>query len=342
VIARANATLRPVRGVFTRDFARAHRVVARLQAGTCWINTYNLTPVEAPFGGVKRRVGRENAPRARPLQPDQVRLRGRGRRGDGGRLRHRGRRLGRLGAGLPAGRGRAFGDRVEHGGSDAGPFIQMPGALSYPMNMALYDWGFRTEPEPHLGGPRLARAARQGDRRVVLDQRHGLCPRPCARLRPLGRDGRGRLGLADVLPYFKRMENWHGDDGRRGLARHGRAAARHPRAADQPALRRLRRGRGRRRAIRRDRGLQRRAAGRLRRDGGDDLAGAALVGGLGLSQARAEARPNCTAGARPRAARGDRGGARAASRSSAAAGRGDPRAGARSSSRPPRSTRRSS
>ena len=43
---------------------------------------------------------------------------------------------------------------VEHGGSDAGPFIAMPAALSYPMNMARYDWGFRTEPEPHLGGAR--------------------------------------------------------------------------------------------------------------------------------------------------------------------------------------------
>ena len=30
---------------------------------------------------------------------------------------------------------------IEHGGSDAGPLIQMPAALSYPMNMALYDWG---------------------------------------------------------------------------------------------------------------------------------------------------------------------------------------------------------
>ena len=45
---------------------------------------------------------------------------------------------------------------LEHGGSDVGPFIQMPAALSYPMNMARYDWGFRSEPEPHLGGRRLA------------------------------------------------------------------------------------------------------------------------------------------------------------------------------------------
>ena len=34
---------------------------------------------------------------------------------------------------------------IEHGGTDAGPFIQMPAALSYPMNMSRYDWGYRSE-----------------------------------------------------------------------------------------------------------------------------------------------------------------------------------------------------
>ena len=63
VIARANATEYGLAaGVFTRDLQRGHRVVGRLEAGTCWINTYNLTPVEAPFGGVKMSgVGRENS-----------------------------------------------------------------------------------------------------------------------------------------------------------------------------------------------------------------------------------------------------------------------------------------
>lgn len=62
VIARANATeFGLAAGVFTRDLARGHRVIGQLQAGTCWINTYNLTPVEAPFGGMKASgVGREN------------------------------------------------------------------------------------------------------------------------------------------------------------------------------------------------------------------------------------------------------------------------------------------
>jgi betaine-aldehyde dehydrogenase len=62
VVARANATPYGLAaGLFTRDLARAHRVAARLEAGICWINAYNLTPVEIPFGGVKRSgVGREN------------------------------------------------------------------------------------------------------------------------------------------------------------------------------------------------------------------------------------------------------------------------------------------
>ena len=62
-VARANATpFGLAAGVFTRDLARAHRVIARLEAGTTWINAYNLTPVEAPFGGVKARP----RPRERP------------------------------------------------------------------------------------------------------------------------------------------------------------------------------------------------------------------------------------------------------------------------------------
>jgi betaine-aldehyde dehydrogenase len=63
VIARANATqFGLAAGVFTGDLSRAHRVIGALEAGTCWINTYNITPVEAPFGGVKLSgVGRENS-----------------------------------------------------------------------------------------------------------------------------------------------------------------------------------------------------------------------------------------------------------------------------------------
>jgi betaine-aldehyde dehydrogenase len=62
VIARANATeFGLAAGVFTNDLTRAHRVIARLEAGTCWINHYNITPIELPFGGAKMSgLGREN------------------------------------------------------------------------------------------------------------------------------------------------------------------------------------------------------------------------------------------------------------------------------------------
>ncbi|HUH50310.1 MAG TPA: betaine-aldehyde dehydrogenase [Mycoplana sp.] len=63
VIARGNATEFGLSGgVFTRDITRAHRVVDQLEAGTLWINTYNLCPVEIPFGGSKQSgFGRENS-----------------------------------------------------------------------------------------------------------------------------------------------------------------------------------------------------------------------------------------------------------------------------------------
>ncbi|MEL6746560.1 MAG: betaine-aldehyde dehydrogenase [Pseudomonadota bacterium] len=63
VIARANATPYGLSaGVFTRDISRAHRIIAQLDAGSCFINSYNDAPVEAPFGGHKLSgVGRENS-----------------------------------------------------------------------------------------------------------------------------------------------------------------------------------------------------------------------------------------------------------------------------------------
>ncbi|XP_031565027.1 4-trimethylaminobutyraldehyde dehydrogenase-like [Actinia tenebrosa] len=61
VIERANKThFGLAGGVFTKDLNRAHRVVANLQAGSCWINNFNLTPAEVPFGGYKMSgIGRE-------------------------------------------------------------------------------------------------------------------------------------------------------------------------------------------------------------------------------------------------------------------------------------------
>ena len=102
---------------------------------------------------------------------------------------------------------------IEHGGSDAGPFIQMPGALSYPMNMGLYDWGLKTEPEPHLGGRVLATprgkviGGASSINGMVYVRGHAKDFDTWAEM---GADG---WAYADVLPYFKRMENSHSGSG---------------------------------------------------------------------------------------------------------------------------------
>ena len=101
---------------------------------------------------------------------------------------------------------------LEHGGSDWGPFIQMPAALSYPMSMRRYDWGFVTEPEPHLGGRRLVCPRGKGlggsssINGMVYVRGH---PRDFDAWADMGADG---WSGADVLPYFKRMETWHGPE----------------------------------------------------------------------------------------------------------------------------------
>ena len=105
---------------------------------------------------------------------------------------------------------------IEFGGTDAGPFIQMPGALSYPMNMARYDWGFETEPEPHLGGRRLV-----CPRGKVIGGSSSINGMVYVRGHAGDYDhwatsGAAGWGYSDVLPYFKRMESWdpngHGGD----------------------------------------------------------------------------------------------------------------------------------
>jgi choline dehydrogenase len=106
---------------------------------------------------------------------------------------------------------------LEFGGSDWGPFIQMPSALSYPMNMALYNWGFETEPEPHLGGRRLATP-----RGKVLGGSSSINGMVYVRGHPKDFDtweemGAKGWGFRHVQPYFKRMEHSHGgEDGWRG------------------------------------------------------------------------------------------------------------------------------
>jgi betaine-aldehyde dehydrogenase len=63
VIARANNTrFGLAAGVFTTNLQRGHRVAAQLKAGICWINNYNITPIEMPFGGVgESGIGSENS-----------------------------------------------------------------------------------------------------------------------------------------------------------------------------------------------------------------------------------------------------------------------------------------
>jgi choline dehydrogenase len=99
---------------------------------------------------------------------------------------------------------------LEFGGTDMGPLIQMPAALSYPMNMAHYDWGYRSEPEPYLGGRELAcpRGKVVGGSSsingMVYVRGHA---KDFDHWAEQGADG---WGYADVLPYFQRMETSHG------------------------------------------------------------------------------------------------------------------------------------
>ncbi|MDU9006315.1 choline dehydrogenase [Sedimentitalea todarodis] len=98
---------------------------------------------------------------------------------------------------------------IEFGGTDAGPFIQMPAALSYPMNMSRYDWGYQSEPEPHLNNRRLA-----CPRGKVIGGSSSINGMVYVRGHAMDFDHWSEAGadgwsFADVLPYFKRMESWH-------------------------------------------------------------------------------------------------------------------------------------
>ena len=97
---------------------------------------------------------------------------------------------------------------IEFGGGDGSPLIQMPAALSYPMNMQRYDWGYRSEPEPHLGGRKLA-----CPRGKVLGGSSSINGMVYVRGHAKDFDKWAEMGAlgwssADVLPYYKRLENW--------------------------------------------------------------------------------------------------------------------------------------
>jgi len=107
---------------------------------------------------------------------------------------------------------------LEYGGSDRSLFIQMPSALSIPMNMPKYNWFYETEPEPHLGGRRL-----HTPRGKVVGGSSSINGMVYVRGNPLDFerwDAEGAKGwsYAQVLPYFKRAESRGegGDDYRGG------------------------------------------------------------------------------------------------------------------------------
>lgn len=106
---------------------------------------------------------------------------------------------------------------VEHGRREESVLINMPAALSYPMNMARYDWGLHSEPEPHLGGRAMAcpRGKAWGGSSsingMVFVRGHFEDYNTWARM------GAAGWSYDDVLPYFMKMETAHaGDDGWRG------------------------------------------------------------------------------------------------------------------------------
>ncbi len=107
---------------------------------------------------------------------------------------------------------------LEYGGTDRGPLIQMPSALSYPMNMGLYNWGFETEPEPHLGNRRLVTP-----RGKVMGGSSSINGMVYVRGHAKDFDTWAEMGakgwsFADVQPYFKKQENVEeGEEGWRGI-----------------------------------------------------------------------------------------------------------------------------
>jgi len=95
---------------------------------------------------------------------------------------------------------------IEYGGSDAGPFIQMPAALSYPMNMRFYDWGYRAVAEPALNGRSLV-----CPRGKVIGGSSSINGMIYVRGHAGDYDhwqaqGASGWSYADILPYFKKME----------------------------------------------------------------------------------------------------------------------------------------
>jgi len=99
---------------------------------------------------------------------------------------------------------------LEYGGSDRSPFIQMPAALAIPMNSKTYNWGYRSEPEPHLNGRRM-----QCPRGKVLGGSSSINGLVYVYGHPLDferweEEGAKGWGYRNVLPYFRRAESFRG------------------------------------------------------------------------------------------------------------------------------------
>ena len=96
---------------------------------------------------------------------------------------------------------------LEYGGSDRSIFIQMPAALAYPMNTKRWNWGYESEPEPHLNNRRLNCPRGKG-----LGGSSSINGLVYVRGNALDferwkeDEGATGWGYADVLPYFKRAE----------------------------------------------------------------------------------------------------------------------------------------
>ena len=96
---------------------------------------------------------------------------------------------------------------LEHGGSDRSVVIQMPSALSIPMNRDRYNWRYVTEPEPHLGGRRM-----HCPRGKVIGGSSSINGMVYVRGNPLDferweeEEGAAGWGYRHVLPYFRRAE----------------------------------------------------------------------------------------------------------------------------------------
>ncbi len=97
------------------------------------------------------------------------------------------------------------------------PFIHMPAALPFPIGNPLYDWRYRTDPEPHLGGRQVYHA-----RGKVLGGSSSINGMIFQRGNPLDYErwaaepGMATWDYSHCLPYFKKMESLHLADGSSG------------------------------------------------------------------------------------------------------------------------------